>query len=98
MAALQVLFDNCNSPKLLLIRSKCLECVCTLVKNCGRDKIKEQEVDAVSISSNSYLNFKLVSCFNLIDVILTCQLPVYSWKNNTLLRCTQHTSCFFKVI
>ncbi|XP_024634685.2 importin subunit beta-3 [Medicago truncatula] len=47
MAALQVLFDNCNSPKLLLIRSKCLECVCTLVKNCGRDKIKENEVDAI---------------------------------------------------
>jgi len=69
MAALQVLFDNCNSPKLLLIRSKCLECMCTLAKNCGRDKTKEHEVDAVSISSNSNLNFKLVSFSNLTGII-----------------------------
>lgn len=97
MAALKVvLFDNSSSPNLLL-RSKSLECMCTLFNNFRQDKLKEDEVFVVSISSNSYLNFKLVSCFNLTGVMLTCQLPVYSWKKYTLLRYTQHTPCFFKV-
>jgi hypothetical protein len=68
MEALRVIvFDNSSSPSLFL-RAKCLECIGTLVRNFEQDKFNEHEVFVVSISANSYLNFKLVSCFKLTNI------------------------------